>query len=148
MPDQLFEMTFAKQNAAQEGFNLWTINGNAFTGHANMQPIFQAKSGKRYRLGMRNAGDDTHPIHLHCHTFELTKVAGQPTAGVKKDTVMVGGYQEMEIDFVADNPDLTLFTATNSCTWISDSWASLNTSKRQRRREPVYHAREYCPPPI
>ncbi len=30
-PDQVFEMTFAKQNAAAEGFNLWTINGIAFS---------------------------------------------------------------------------------------------------------------------
>jgi FtsP/CotA-like multicopper oxidase with cupredoxin domain len=109
MPDQVFEMTFAKQNAAQEGFNLWTINGKAFSGHANMQPMFQVNSGKRYRLHMRNASDDIHPIHLHRHSFELVQVAGQPTAGVKKDTVMVGGYQEMDIDFVADNPGVTLF---------------------------------------
>jgi len=26
-----------------------------------------------------------------------------------KDVVMVGGYQEVEIDFLADNPGLTLF---------------------------------------
>jgi FtsP/CotA-like multicopper oxidase with cupredoxin domain len=30
-------------------------------------------------------------------------------SGVIKDVVMVGGYQEVEIDFVADNPSLTLF---------------------------------------
>jgi FtsP/CotA-like multicopper oxidase with cupredoxin domain len=30
-----------------------------------------------------------------------------PTSGVIKDVVMVGGYQE--VDFVADNPSLTLF---------------------------------------
>ena len=28
---------------------------------------------------------------------------------VMKDVVMVGGYQEVEVDFVADNPGLTLF---------------------------------------
>ena len=58
---------------------------------------------------MRNASDDIHPIHLHRHSFELTKVAGQTTSGVHKDVVMVGGYQEMEVDFVADNPGPTLF---------------------------------------
>jgi hypothetical protein len=26
-----------------------------------------------------------------------------------KDVVMVGGYQEVEVDFTADNPGLTLF---------------------------------------
>lgn len=107
-PDQVFDMTFAKQNAAEGGFNRWTINGVAFA-HDHMQPMFRVSEGKRYRVRMRNASDDIHPIHLHRHSFELTRVAGQATSGVMKDVVMVGGYQEMEIDFVADNPGLTLF---------------------------------------
>ena len=107
-PDQVFEMTFAKQNAAQEGFNRWTINDVAFS-EDRMQPLFRVKEGGRCRLRMRNASDDIHPIHLHRHSFELTKVAGQLTSGVMKDVVMVGGYQEVEVDFVADNPGLTLF---------------------------------------
>jgi FtsP/CotA-like multicopper oxidase with cupredoxin domain len=107
-PDQMFEMTFAKQNAADNGFNRWTINGVAFA-EDRMQPMFRVRQGKRYRLRMRNASDDIHPIHLHRHSFELTSVAGQPTSGVMKDVVMAGGYQELEVDFVADNPGLTLF---------------------------------------
>jgi FtsP/CotA-like multicopper oxidase with cupredoxin domain len=107
-PDQVFDMTFAKQNAAQDGFNLWTINGVVFS-EDRMQPTFRVQAGKRYRLRMRNASDDIHPIHLHRHSFELTRVAGQPTAGVMKDVMMLGGYQEAEVDFVANDPGLTLF---------------------------------------
>jgi len=107
-PDQVFDMTFAKQNAAEGGFNRWTINGVAFADD-HMQPMFRVKQGKRYRLRMHNASDDIHPIHLHRHSFELTRIAGEATSGVMKDVVMLGGYQEMEIDFVADNPGLTLF---------------------------------------
>ena len=107
-PDQVFDMTFAKQNAAAGGFNRWTINGVAFA-EDRMQPMFRVQQGKRYRLRMRNASDDIHPIHLHRHSFELTRVAGQPVSGVVKDVAMLGGYQEMEIDFVADNPGMTLF---------------------------------------
>jgi len=107
-PDQVIDMVFAKQNAAEGGFNRWTINDTAFSEDA-MHPMFRLKQGKRYRLRMRNGSDDIHPIHLHRHSFELTRVAGQPTSGVVKDVAMVGGYQEMEIDFVADNPGLTLF---------------------------------------
>jgi FtsP/CotA-like multicopper oxidase with cupredoxin domain len=70
---------------------------------------FHLKQGKRYRLRMRNASDDIHPIHLHRHSFELTNLAGTKTAGIMKDVVMLGGYQQHEIDFVADNPGLTLF---------------------------------------
>ncbi len=58
---------------------------------------------------MRNGSDDIHPIHLHRYSFELTKTAGKSLSGVIKDVVMVGGYQEVEIDYTAGNPDLTLF---------------------------------------
>jgi FtsP/CotA-like multicopper oxidase with cupredoxin domain len=90
------------------GFNRWTVNDVAFA-EDHMQPMFRVKQGKRYRLRMHNASDDIHPIHLHRHSFELTRVAGQPVSGVIKDVVMVGGYQETEVSFVADNPGLTLF---------------------------------------
>jgi FtsP/CotA-like multicopper oxidase with cupredoxin domain len=107
-PDHVFDMTFAKQNAAEDGFNLWTINGIAFS-EERMQPMFKVEKGKRYRIRMQNASDDIHPVHLHRHSFELTQLAGQATSGVTKDVVMVGGYQKVDIDFTADNPGLTLF---------------------------------------
>jgi FtsP/CotA-like multicopper oxidase with cupredoxin domain len=109
-PDESFEMVFAKDNAAEDGFNRWTINGVAYPMSNQMAPAsFHLKQGKRYRLRMRNASDDIHPVHLHRHSFELTNLAGTPTGGVMKDVVMLGGYQQLEIDFVADNPGLTLF---------------------------------------
>jgi FtsP/CotA-like multicopper oxidase with cupredoxin domain len=109
-PDEAFEMTFAKNNAAEDGFNRWTINGIAYPMTSKIaSAAFHLKHGKRYRLRMRNASDDIHPIHLHRHSFELTSLAGKPTAGILKDVVMLGGYQEAEVDFVADNPGLTLF---------------------------------------
>ena len=108
--DETFEMTFAKDNAAEEGFNRWSINGLAYPMTSKpATPTFHLKQGKRYRLRMRNASDDIHPVHLHRHSFELTSLAGNPTSGVFKDVVMLGGYQEAEVDFAADNPGLTLF---------------------------------------
>jgi FtsP/CotA-like multicopper oxidase with cupredoxin domain len=109
-PDEVFDMTFTKDNAALAGFNRWSINGVAYPMEQMMaSPLFHLREGKRYRLRMRNASDDIHPIHLHRHTFELTKIAGQPISGVRKDVMMVGGFQEVEVDFTADNPGLTLF---------------------------------------
>src|ERR1035438_4546997 len=109
-PDETFEMTFVKENAADEGFNRWTINGIAYPMTGETPPAsFHLRQGRHYRIKMRNASDDIHPIHLHRHTFELTSLAGKRTTGVMKDVVMLGGYQEAEIDFVADNPGLTLF---------------------------------------
>lgn len=74
-----------------------------------MPAAFHVQQGKRYRIHMRNASDDIHPIHLHRHIFELPSVGGRHTSGVVKDVFMLGDYQEAEIDFVADNPGLTLF---------------------------------------
>ncbi len=109
-PDETFEMLFEKKNAAVGGFNLWTINGVAYPATEMMAAAsFHVRKGKRYRLRMRNASDDIHPVHLHRHSFELTRIGGQATSGVMKDVVMVGGYQEAEVDFVADNPGPTLF---------------------------------------
>jgi FtsP/CotA-like multicopper oxidase with cupredoxin domain len=109
-PDDTFEMIFAKDNAAENGFNRWTINGASYPMLQEIAPAsFHLKQGRRYRLRMRNASDDIHPVHLHRHSFEITKIGGVNTAGVIKDVVMLGGYQEAEVDFVADNPGLTLF---------------------------------------
>jgi len=109
-PDETFDMTFSKDNAALEGFNRWTINGAAYPMPGAMAPAaFHLHEGHRYRVHMRNESDDIHPIHLHRHVFELTSVMGKPTAGVMKDVVMLGGYQEVAFDFVANNPGMTLF---------------------------------------
>jgi FtsP/CotA-like multicopper oxidase with cupredoxin domain len=107
-PDETIGMTFEKRNAAEDGFNQWTINGQAFA-MEKPETAVRLRQGRRYRLRMRNASDDIHPIHLHRHSFELTKFAGRATSGLIKDVMMVNGYQEVEVDFVADNPGLTLF---------------------------------------
>ena len=109
-PDETFEMRFDKQNAADEGFNRWTINGVAFPKDGmKMEPSFRVHEGKRYRIRMRNYSDDIHPIHLHRHSFEVTRFGGKDLSGVMKDVLMMPGYGEAEVDFVADNPGLTLF---------------------------------------
>jgi FtsP/CotA-like multicopper oxidase with cupredoxin domain len=84
--------------------------------------MFHLKQAKRYRVRMRTASDDIHPVHLHRHSFELTKIAGTSTAGVLKDVVMLGGYQTYEINFVADNPASPFSTAISNSIWISASW--------------------------
>ncbi|MFI6776068.1 multicopper oxidase family protein [Nocardia sp. NPDC050412] len=107
VPDQVIDMLIDKRNAARNGFNEWTINDTPFSMAAG-QPVFDLTQGKRYRLHLRNATDDIHPMHLHRHTFEITHAAGTPTAGVRKDVAMLGGYQVMDIDFTADQPGLSL----------------------------------------
>jgi FtsP/CotA-like multicopper oxidase with cupredoxin domain len=107
-PDDTMEFLIVKHNGAVNGFNQWTLNGEAFS-MDTMKPMYKVHEGRRYRLKFRNASDDIHPLHLHRHSFELVRVGGKPTAGVIKDVVMLGGFQEVEFDFVADNPGRTLF---------------------------------------
>jgi FtsP/CotA-like multicopper oxidase with cupredoxin domain len=106
-PDEQIELLIEKHNADRDGFNVWTLNGAAFDMNA-AKPVFELAPGRRYRLRLRNATDDIHPIHLHRNTFEVTHIAGTPTAGLRKDVVMLGGYQEMAIDVVADQPGASL----------------------------------------
>jgi len=70
--------------------------------------MFRVKEGRRYQLRMRNASDDVHPHPLSSPQLR-THETGRPTSRVMKDVVIAGGYQEMEVDFVADHPGLTRF---------------------------------------
>ena len=107
-PDDVMEFLIVKHNGALNGFNQWTLNGKAFS-METMTPTYKIHEGRRYRLKFRNASDDVHPLHLHRHSFELVRVGGKSTARIIKDVVMLGGFQELEFDFVADNPGMTLF---------------------------------------
>ena len=62
-----------------------------------------------HRLRFDNQSDETHPVHLHRHSFEITKFAGKATTGVVKDVVVVPARKQVEVDFTADNPGPTLF---------------------------------------
>ena len=76
----------------------------------------------RYRLIFDNQSNNMHPVHLHRHSFELVNVAGKPTRGVFKDVVGVMPHTKVEVELLADNPrPLSVFIATCSFTWISDS---------------------------
>ena len=61
-------------------------------------------SRKALSPGMTNKSGDNHPVHLHRHTFEVTKVGDKSTAGVIKDTINMTRFSTVEIDFIADDP--------------------------------------------
>lgn len=104
-PDHTFEMKFEKIPGKRVDFNHWTINGKSFPEIEKLR----LEKGKRYRLAFNNDTGDIHPLHLHRHTFEITSIGGKPMAGVKKDVVSVARKTTAAVDFVADNPGLTLF---------------------------------------
>ena len=59
-PYDTIELLIVKHNAAANGFNLWTLNGDAFS-MKTMTPLYKVQEGHRYGLKFRNASDDIHP---------------------------------------------------------------------------------------
>ena len=104
-PDAKFDLVFRKVPGERVRFNQWTINGKSFPDTDSLL----VQQGKRYRMRFRNESGDTHPLHLHRHSFEITNILGKLTGGVYKDVVLVNPFSTAEVDFIADNPGLTLF---------------------------------------
>jgi FtsP/CotA-like multicopper oxidase with cupredoxin domain len=104
-PDHTIEMAFEKIPSGAGRFNLYTVNGKPYP-HDNE---FVLQKDARYRILFRNRTDDSHPLHLHRHSFELVDVNGKPTGGIMKDTVIVPLYGRVSVDLIANQPGLTLF---------------------------------------
>ena len=104
-PDERFDLVFEKVPGGRGGYNRWTLNGKSWP---NTNPLFTTERGKRYRLVMTNKSGDNHPVHLHRHTFEVTKIGDKLAAGVMKDTINMTRFSTVEIDFVADDPGPSL----------------------------------------
>jgi len=105
-PDETIKLTFEKVPGGRGGYNRWTINGKSWP---DTNPLFTVQEGKRYRLVMNNNSGDTHPVHTHRHTFEVTKVGNSSISGLMKDTISMPRYSTAEIDFLADDPGPTFF---------------------------------------
>jgi FtsP/CotA-like multicopper oxidase with cupredoxin domain len=105
-PDATINLTFEKIPGGHGGYNRWTINGKSWP---DTNPLFTVQEGKRYRLVMNNNSGDTHPVHTHRHTFEVTKVGGVSISGLMKDTLSLLRRSTAEIDFIANDPGPTFF---------------------------------------
>jgi len=104
-PDGIVPLVFGPKEVGNRGIDHWTINGKEYP---KTDPI-QVRTGGKYRLILNNQSNDTHPIHLHRHSFELVRVAGKPAAGIVKDVVAVPPRRQVEVQFAADNPGPSLF---------------------------------------
>ena len=100
------ELLFDSKFQGHGNEELWRINGQSYPHTA--EPILM--QGQRYRLVLKNASMDDHPMHLHRHSFEVRRVAGSPEiTGLIKDVVLVPGKTTAEVEFTADNPGRSLF---------------------------------------
>jgi FtsP/CotA-like multicopper oxidase with cupredoxin domain len=102
---ETIEMVFEKVPRAYGNLNGFLVNGKPYP-HGREFVLHQ---GRRYRLVLRNRTDDAHPLHLHRHLFEIVEIYGKATAGIIKDTVVVPSYGRAVVEFVANQPGLTLF---------------------------------------
>ncbi len=105
LPPTKIPLVIEKKFAGSRWVDKWTINGKSWP---KTDPI-RVKEGERYRLVFDNRSDEAHPVHLHRHRFELTRIAGVGTSGIYKDVVVVPAKSVSRSDFVADNPGKTLF---------------------------------------
>jgi FtsP/CotA-like multicopper oxidase with cupredoxin domain len=99
------EMVFEKVPGAYGKFDGFLVNGKPYPRGRE----FVLHQGRRYRLVLRNRTNDAHPLHLHRHLFEIVEIYGKATAGIMKDTVVVPSYGRAVVEFVANQPGLTLF---------------------------------------
>jgi FtsP/CotA-like multicopper oxidase with cupredoxin domain len=104
-PDQVIPLVFCQGARNKQGFESWTINGNAY----DPGRLTRLAKGRRYRLVFDNQSEDNHPVHLHRSSFELTNISGTPTAGIKKDVVMVKSYRKVTADVTPMMEGLALF---------------------------------------
>jgi len=105
-PAERFVLTF-RDIGPQKGsrFDTWTINNKSWP---DVEPLI-VRAGKRYRLVFQNGSGDQHPLHLHRHTFEVTRIGNKSLSGLKKDVINVMPLDTVEVDFEADNPGDTLW---------------------------------------
>jgi FtsP/CotA-like multicopper oxidase with cupredoxin domain len=98
-------LVFKRKFAGNNWVDHWTINGKEYP---KTDPIM-LRENKRYRLRFDNQSDDDHPVHLHRHSFELKSIAGESTAGIFKDVVVVPRRKVVEVELLASHPGATLF---------------------------------------
>jgi len=104
-PDETFVLTFRDIGPQKDSqFDTWTINNTSWP---EIQPLV-VHAGKRYRMVFRNGSGDQHPIHLHRHTFEVTRIGDKEMSGLRKDVINVMPLGSVAVDFLADNPGDTL----------------------------------------
>ncbi len=85
-------------------FNIFTFNSRAFPGTETLV----ARAGERVRIRFGNVGQESHPIHLHGHSFKVVATDGgdiPASAQWPETTVLVAPGQTRDIEFVATEGD-------------------------------------------
>jgi len=79
----------------------WTINDEAFAGHAHAHPSLVLARGQWTRMRFVNESARLHPIHLHGMFFKVLARDGAPVdEPFFRDTVLVHGREAVDIGLV------------------------------------------------
>jgi FtsP/CotA-like multicopper oxidase with cupredoxin domain len=103
-PEQILPMVIDRVAPDADGIEKWTINGEEYVPKPTRLHV-----GRRYRLAFQNRTDDDHPVHLHRYSFELTRVHGRTTSGIRKDVVMLARNGRLDVDFTPQTTGRALF---------------------------------------
>jgi FtsP/CotA-like multicopper oxidase with cupredoxin domain len=92
---------------------LWAINGQTWPqeGHAHPPaPLAVLKRGRSYVLELENISKQSHPIHLHGHSFKVLWSSADPDLPVHwADTTLLAPGERRRVALVADNPGDWMF---------------------------------------
>lgn len=89
-------------------FNYFTFNGKVFPATEKMV----VKKGDKVRIRLANLSMDSHPIHLHGHSFTVVRRGAKrlnESAQYTENTVDVPPGSTRDIEFIANNPGLWAF---------------------------------------
>lgn len=105
-PHNTLSYRIERQPSGPDGFERWAMVPLSSTQEA-------LHTGERVRISLFNNSDEAHPMHLHRFPFELTSIAGQSCAGIRKDTVVVSPFQHVQFDVQPDSSGATLLHCHN-----------------------------------
>lgn len=85
-------------------FDLFTFNSRVFPGTA---PLV-VRTGDRVRIRFGNVAQESHPVHLHGHSFKVVATDGgdiPPAAQWSETTIEIAPGQTRDIEFIAEKGD-------------------------------------------
>ncbi|MCK6445472.1 MAG: copper oxidase [Planctomycetes bacterium] len=95
--------TYRPDPTVMTDFNLFTFNGKVFPA---IEPLV-VRTGERVRLRIGNLSMDSHPIHLHGYSFDVTATDGgriPKSARWPQTTVNVPVGSTRDVEWIADAP--------------------------------------------
>jgi FtsP/CotA-like multicopper oxidase with cupredoxin domain len=90
-PHRTLGFSLERRPPGPDGFDNWAMVCDSQTAHL-------LHAGERVRITLINATDEPHPMHLHRMSFDLVRIAGVACTDIRKDTVTVAPFQQVELD--------------------------------------------------